>query len=55
MDEKEVRTKLLERAIDEVHDAVFEWGVGDDGYRDAVNYIQGVIQMVHAFDEILNE
>lgn len=55
MDEKELRTKLMENAIDEIHDAVFEWGDGENGYRDAVNYVQGVVTMVRAFDKILNE
>lgn len=55
MDEKELRRRLLEKAMDEIHDAVFEWGNGEDAYRDAVNYVQGVVIMVRAFDEILNE
>lgn len=55
MEEKELRTKLMEKAMDEIHDAVFEWGTGEDSYRDAVNYVQGVVTMVRAFDEILNE
>lgn len=55
MNEKELRTRLLEKAMDEIHDAVFEWGTGEDSYRDAVNYVQGVVTMVRAFDEILNE
>ena len=55
MDEKELRTRLLEKAMDEIHDAVFEWGTGEDSYRDAVNYVQGVVIMARAFDEILNE
>ena len=55
MEDKELRTKLMEKAIAEIHDAVFEWGVGEDGYRDAVNYVQGVVTMVRAFDDILNE
>ena len=46
MDEKELRWLELSE---------IEWGVGEDGYRDAVNYVQGVVTMVRAFDEILNE
>lgn len=56
MDEKELRAKFMKAALDEIHSAVFEWGISEDGgYRDAVNYIQGASAMVSALDQVLDD
>ena len=56
MDEKELRFKFMKTALDEIHSAVFDWGSSEDGgYRDTVNYIQGVSAMVSALDQVLDD
>ena len=56
MSKEELRAKFMKAALDEIHSAVFEWGISEDGgYRDAVNYIQGVSAMVSALDQVLDD
>lgn len=56
MDEKELRAKFNERALDVIREGAFElYGITEDGYRDAINYIQGVLEMVSALNKILDE
>ena len=56
MDDKELRFKFMKTALAEIHSAVFEWGTSEDGgYRDAVNYIQGISAMVSALYQVLDD
>ena len=55
MDEQELTTKMMGKALNAIHDAAFEWDMGEDGYRDAINYIQGILKMMSALNAILHE
>lgn len=56
MTKEELREKFMKTALDEIHSAVFEWVISEDGgYRDAVNYIQGISAMVSALDQVLDD
>ena len=56
MDEKELRAQFNERALDEIREGVFEICVSEKGgYRDAINFVQGILAMVSALNKILDE
>lgn len=55
MNEKDIRYELMCRAINTIRDAAFEWLNPDEsGYKEAINYIQGVLEMLNAIDKVLN-
>ena len=56
MGEKDIRYELMCRAINAIREAVFDWLSPDEkGYRDSVNYIQGILEMVRAIDQVLDD
>ena len=56
MGEKDIRYEIMCRAINAIREAVFDWLSPDEkGYRDSVNYIQGILEMVRAIDQVLDD
>ena len=58
MEAEKIRQEFNDRALDVIREAAYGWEFGDadpDDYPERVHYIQGVLEMVTALEQILHD
>ena len=58
MEEEKLRAEFNRRALDVIREAAYGWESYDedpDDYTKRIHYIQGVLEMVTALEQILND